>query len=363
MEYNHEQAVADGVNVGFDVYRIRTAISEHGSTVDAGFWVDKRDRLSRRVRWEQLDQDFSYASNQLDRDVVAPDQIRTIIRAFREKLFTEIFPGRIEVPKTLIFAKDDSHAEDIVNIVREEFGKGNDFCQKITYRTGTVRVLVKKKLADGTEVDEVVYKSIGSVTPEDLLISFRNSYNPRIAVTVDMIATGTDVRPLECVMFLREVRSRTLFEQMKGRGARVVTQTELKAVTPDANAKTHFVIVDAVGACESEFVDTHPLEKKPTVAFEKLLEAVAFGNREKDVLSSLASRLARLDRQLGSDDRRAIQDAADGKSLANIAHRLVDALDPDNQREAAKKETGVEEPPPEAIEKAAATLLADRRRI
>lgn len=220
MEYNHEQAVADGVNVGFDVYRIRTAISEHGSTVNAGFWVDKRDRLTRRVRWEQLDQDFSYASNQLDRDVVAPDQIRTIVRAFKEKLFTEIFPGRTEVPKTLIFAKDDSHAEDIVNIVREEFGKGNDFCQKITYRTGTVRVPIKKKLPDGTEVDDVVYKSIGSVTPEDLLISFRNSYNPRIAVTVDMIATGTDVRPLECLMFLREVRGRTLFEQMKGRGAR-----------------------------------------------------------------------------------------------------------------------------------------------
>jgi type I restriction enzyme R subunit len=359
MEYNHEQAVADGVNVGFDVYRIRTAISEHGSTVNAGFWVDKRDRLTRRVRWEQLDQDFSYVSNQLDRDVVAPDQIRTIIRAFKEKLFTEIFPSRTEVPKTLIFAKDDSHAEDIVNIVREEFGKGNDFCQKITYRTGTVRVLVKKKLADGTEVDEAVYKSIGSVTPEDLLISFRNSYNPRIAVTVDMIATGTDVRPLECVMFLREVRSRTLFEQMKGRGARVVTQTELKAVTPDADAKTHFVIVDAVGACESEFVDTHSLEKKPSVAFDKLLEAVAFGNREKDVLSSLASRLARLDRQLSTDDRKVIQDTAGGKSLSDIAHRLVDALDPDSQLEAAKKATGAEEPPPEAIEKAAATLLAE----
>jgi type I restriction enzyme R subunit len=359
MEYNHEQAVADGVNVGFDVYRIRTYVSEHGSTIEANFWVDKRDRLTRRVRWEQLDQDFGYASTQLDRDVVAPDQIRTIIRTFKDKLFTEIFPGRTQVPKTLIFAKDDSHAEDIVNIVREEFGKGNDFCQKITYRTGTVRVPIKKKLPDGTEVDDVVYKSIGSVTPEDLLVSFRNSYNPRIAVTVDMIATGTDVRPLECVIFLREVRSRTLFEQMKGRGARIVTQTELKAVTPDADAKTHFVIVDAVGACERELVDTHPLEKTPGVAFEKLLEAVAFGNREKDVLSSLASRLARLDRQLSSDDRKMIQEAAGGRPLSAIAHDLVDALDPDNQLEAAKQATGVQEPPPEAIEKATAALLAE----
>lgn len=359
MEYNHEQAVADQVNVGFDVYRIRTVVSEFGSTVMAGQWVDKRDRQSRKVRWEQLDQDFNYASRQLDHDVVAPDQIRTIIRTFKERLFADIFPGRTEVPKTLIFAKDDSHAEDIVNIVREEFGKGNDFCQKITYRTGTVRVPTKKKLADGTEVEEFVYKNIGSVTAEELLTSFRNSYFPRIAVTVDMIATGTDVRPLECLMFLREVKSRSLFEQMKGRGARVVTTTDLQAVTPDAEAKTHFIIVDAVGVCETDLVDTHPLEKKPSVSFEKLLDAVAFGNREKDVLSSLASRLARLDRQLNKVDQQIITGVAGGKPLAAITHGLVDALDPDNQIEAAKKATGVEEPPPEAIEKAATALLAE----
>ena len=329
MEYNHEQAVADQVNVGFDVYRIRTVVSEYGSTVIAGQWVDKRDRQSRKVRWEQLDQDFNYASRQLDQDVVAPDQIRTIIRTFKERLFTEIFPGRTEVPKTLIFAKDDSHAEDIVNIVREEFGKGNEFCQKITYRTGTVRVAVKKKLADGTEVEEFVYKNIGAVTAEELLTSFRNSYFPRIAVSVDMIATGTDVRPLKCVMFLREVKSRNLFEQMKGRGARVVTTTDLKAVTPDAEAKTHFIIVDAVGVCETDLVDTHPLEKKPSVSFEKLLDAIAFGNREKDVLSSLASRLARLDRQLNKDDQKIITELAGGQSLSAITRGLVDALDPD----------------------------------
>jgi type I restriction enzyme R subunit len=160
-------------------------------------------------------------------------------------------------------------------------------------------------------------------------------------------------------MFLREVRSRSLFEQMTGRGTRVVTATELKAVTPDAEAKTHFIIVDAVGACETDLVDTHPLEKKPSVSFEKLLDAVAFGNREKDVLSSLASRLARLDRQLNKEDQQIIAGVAGGKPLAAITHGLVDALDPDNQIEAARKATGVEEPPPEAIEKAAAALLAE----
>jgi len=202
MEYGHEQAVADGVNVNYDVYRIRTAITEAGSKVEAGFYVEKRERETRKTRWEELEDDFAYDPNQLDRDVVAPDQIRTIIRAFRDKLFTEIFPGRTEVPKTLIFAKDDAHAEEIVQIVRQEFAKGNEFAQKITYRTT-------------------------GETPQNLIKSFRNSYHPRIAVTVDMIATGTDIKPVEIVMFMRAVRSRSFFEQMKGRGVRLMSEVGL----------------------------------------------------------------------------------------------------------------------------------------
>ena len=136
MEYTHEQAVADGVNVDSDTYRIRTQITEGGSTVEAGQHIDRRNRKAKATRWAgQLDEDLTYSPNQLDRDVVAEDQIRTVIQTFRDRLFTEIFPGRKEVPKTIIFAKDDSHADDIVDIVRTEFGKGNDFCQKITYRT------------------------------------------------------------------------------------------------------------------------------------------------------------------------------------------------------------------------------------
>ena len=193
MEYNHEQAVADGVNVDFDVYRINTEITQQGSSVEAGYYVDKRDRQTRKVRWEELEEDLTYTPNQLDREVVAEDQIRTVVQTFRDRLFTEIFPGRRDVPKTIIFAKDDSHADDIVRIVRQEFDKGNDFCQKITYKTP-------------------------GVSPESLLTSFRNSYNPRMVVTVDMIATGTDIKPVEVVFFMRNVRSRSFFEQMKGRG-------------------------------------------------------------------------------------------------------------------------------------------------
>ena len=125
-----------------------------------------------------------------------------MLETFRDRLFTEIFPGRSEVPKTLIFAKDDAHADEIVQIAREVFGKGNDFAAKITYK------------ATGKKADE-------------LIAAFRNSYNPRIAVTVDMIATGTDVKPLECVFFMRSVKSRTYFEQMKGRGVRVIDDTDL----------------------------------------------------------------------------------------------------------------------------------------
>jgi type I restriction enzyme, R subunit len=363
-EYTHEQAVADSVNVGFDVYRIRTEITERGSKVDAGFYVDRRDRLTRKKRWELLDDDFSYSAEQLDRDVVSPDQIRTVLRTFKEKLFTEIFSGRTHVPKTLIFAKDDSHAEDIVNIVREEFGKGNDFCQKITYRTNVARVVTKKIGSDGKEVEEVTYRSSG-LDPEDLLSSFRNSYNPRVVVTVDKIATGTDVRPLEIVFFMRSVASRNFFEQMKGRGARVVSDTDLVAVTPDAPSKTHFVIVDAVGVCEHALPETCPLEKKRTVSFEKLIEAVGFGNREPDVLSSLASRLARLERRLTKEDDQLVQQLNGGKPLAAITAAIVNALDPDVQLESARQmavSAGLaspDEPPPEIIAKAGKKLLDD----
>ena len=152
MEYNHEKAVADGVNVGCDIYRIKTQITEGGSKVDAGLWVDKRDRQTRKVRWEQLDEVLAYDATDLDRDVVATDQIRKVLETFRDKVFTEMFPGRTDLPKTLIFAKDDSHADDIVRICREVFGKGNDFCQKITYRTGFTRIPVGKKLVDGKEI-------------------------------------------------------------------------------------------------------------------------------------------------------------------------------------------------------------------
>ncbi|MGA8029239.1 MAG: DEAD/DEAH box helicase family protein [Bryobacteraceae bacterium] len=348
MDYSHTKAVEDKVNVEYDIYEIRTQITQSGSRVDAGFYVDKRDRLTRARRAELLDQELAYTAGQLDRDVVSTDQIRTVIRTFKEKLFTEIFPGRTHVPKTLIFAKDDNHADDIVQIVREEFGKGNDFCQKVTYRTGARRTRRKSKAEDGSEIDVDVWEQVGEKA-ESVIQSFRNSYNPRIAVTVDMIATGTDIRPLEIVMFLREVRSPNLFEQMKGRGVRVIKEDDLQSVAPDAKAKTHFVIVDPIGVCEHAMVEAPPLDRNRNIAFEELLEAVGFGSTDPEVLSTLASRLTRLDRQLSHADQSQITEVTGGESLADIVRALADSVDPDVQLDAAKVEHAVEKPTPDQI--------------
>ncbi len=235
-EYRHEQAIEDDVNVGYYVYRIKTEITQRGSYIEAGHYVARRDRRNRRLDWDELETDVEYTENQLDRDIVATDQIRTVIQTFKEKLFTDLFPNRRIVPKTLIFAKDDSHAEDIVRIVREVFARGDDFCQKITYQ---------------------------SDRPEDLIRRFRTQLNPRIAVSVDMISTGTDIKPLECLVFMRAVRSSGYFEQMIGRGVRVISPDDLRAVTGDATAKTHFIIVDAVGVCESVKTDSQSLPGDP----------------------------------------------------------------------------------------------------
>jgi type I restriction enzyme R subunit len=235
QEYTHEKAVADGVNVGYDVYRIETQITKGGAKLkkEPGNFIPHRDRRSKKKLYKELDDDLTYTANQLDRDVVAEDQIRLVLRTFRDKL-PEIFPGRTEVPKTLIFAKTDLQAEDVVRIAREEFGKGNDFCQKIT---------------------------ANAHKPKEALAKFRTAYNPRIAVTVDMIASGTDVKPLECLLFLRNIRSLSYFEQMKGRGCRVINPDDLQGVTPDARHKDHFVIVDAVGVCEEPKSITKPLDE------------------------------------------------------------------------------------------------------
>jgi type I restriction enzyme R subunit len=342
MEYSREHAVADGVNVDFDVYRIRTRITEEGSTVEAGYEGKFRDRETRQIRMEKLDKDFDYSAAKVGTDVIAVDQIRTIVQTFKSSL-PEMFPNRqteesgelTYVPKTLVFAKTDAHADDIVQMIRTEFGKGNDFCVKITSKSG---------------------KQGGSA--EGRLASFRNSYNPRIAVTVDMIATGTDVRPIECLLFMRLVKSRNYFEQMKGRGCRIIDPTDLQAVTPDATYKDRFIIVDAVGATETELNETVPLERKRTVPLHKLLNNIATGAYNADDVSSVAARLARLNTQLDPGEQSRIAQIA-GKDLSVIITGLIDAVDPDRHIAAAQQTTGSTDPPAEAVEQAARTVMQE----
>ena len=303
-QYPYERSVADGVNVGYEIYRIRTDIGERGGAIPKGYEVPVRDKRTRAERYEELSDDLAYTPQDLDRSVLVPNQIRTVLEAYRDSLFTELFPGRSEVPKTLIFCKDDHHAEEVVGIVREVFGMGNDFAKKITYRT---------------EVGD----------PEQLIRQFRNDFNPRIAVTVDMIATGTDVKPLEVLIFLRDVKSEQYFEQMKGRGVRTISPTQLRQVTPDAEEKTRFVLVDAVGVTESLKHVSQPLERDRVISFDRLIDDIAAGRRDDDALSTLAGRLAALDRKIDDKARAAIAKATGGLDPKALAHKLLDAVDPD----------------------------------
>lgn len=307
-EYSHEMAVADGVNVGFEVFIIDTKVTQQGATLWKGEYVEHRERLTRKKRMEMQDEDEEYSRQQLDKDVVNPNQIRTIIRTFKEHLPT-IFKdrydknGTFEVPKTLIFAKTDSHANDIIDIVREEFAEENKFCKKITYN---------------------------SEDPKSTLAQFRNDYHPRIAVTVDMIATGTDVKPLECLLFMRDVKSKNYFEQMKGRGTRTIDLDSLRKVTPTAKfTKDHFVIVDAIGVTKSLKTDSRPLEKRPGVPLKDLLQAIAVGAREEELFTSLANRLTRLDKQITEKEKIQFAEKANGKSISKVVKELLNAFNPD----------------------------------
>jgi type I restriction enzyme R subunit len=274
--------------------------------------VDKRERLTRKKFWEAVDEEVTYEGKQLDRDIVNPSTIRSIIKEVKAQLpgmYPDRFDskGAFEVPKMLIFAKTDSHAEDIIEIVREEFDECSDFCKKITYQS--------------------------KEDPKTILSQFRNDYYPRVAVTVDMIATGTDIRPLEVLLFMRDVKSRSYYEQMKGRGTRTCTLEELKAKgTPTAKyAKDHFVIIDAIGVEQSQKTDSRPLEKAPSVSLKEILQRIAVGDRSEEMMSTLANRLLRLDKQMSEFEKKSFEDKAQGKGVSEVVRQLLYAHDPDTK--------------------------------
>ena len=294
--------------------------------VDASYHVPVRDRRTRVIRFKQLDEDLSYTKKEIDSSVTNPNQIRKVLECYRDNLFTELFPGRTGqwVPKTLIFAKDDNHAEEIVHAVREVFNQGNDFAKKITYQT--------------------------SEKPKELIAAFRVDPFPRIAVTVDMIATGTDIKPVECLIFMRDVKSEGYYEQMKGRGVRTLKNADLKQVTPDAQTKTRFVLIDAVGVTEGKKSVSQPLERKRSLSFDKLIDQIAQGRRDDDAISSLAARLAALSHRIDDDDQARISQVSKDLTLKLIAGRLLDAISPDMiEAEVINRHGKTEDATPEQI--------------
>ena len=328
-DYSREQAIVDGVNVGEDIFLIETEVGKNGAHIMKQ-QIEWRNRMTREKRWKQLDEDLDYKPSQLDRDIVNPSQIRAVIRSFKENLSTSLFPHRREVPKTLIFAKSDSHADDIVQIAREEFEAGEEFCRKITY---------------------------SAENPSVRIAEFCNAYNPRIAVTVDMIATGTDLKPVECLVFMRDVRSRNYFEQMKGRGTRVISKEELQIVSPSAvEGKDHFVIVDAVGVTKSKKTETRALERKPGVSLKELMLNVALNAKDEDTLTSLANRLVRLNSRMSSKERTEFAEKV-GKSAGQLAGNLLNAFDEDMIYDKARADIGAAEPTQEQMEAAKKGLL------
>ncbi|MFB9865645.1 type I restriction endonuclease subunit R [Rufibacter immobilis] len=335
-DYGYQKAVEDGVLVPYNVFEIVTKITQQGDKLSLGEYVGTREKLTRKEFWNVLDEEVEYKASQLDDKVVNPNQIRLIIQAVRDNL-PAMFPDRyttrisdtpplkgakgdvyttrsgipdqslseFEVPKMLIFAKSDSHADDIINIVREEFAEGSNFCKKITYR---------------------------SEDPKSILQQFRNSYYPRVAVTVDMIATGTDIKPLEVLLFMRDVKSRSYYEQMKGRGTRTISLEDLRASgTPTAKfTKDHFVIIDAIGVEKSRKTDSRPLEKKPGLSLKEVMEGIAVGgNTSEDMLTTLANRLIRLDKQLTEKEKTTFTEKAGGRNLNRVVKGLLHAYDPD----------------------------------
>lgn len=314
-EYSFQESVADGVNVGFDVYRIKTQIGEEGGVIEAGSVVPAIDKRTREQRELEVSEDLEWKPTDQGIAIESPPHIRLVLETFRDRLFTEIFPelndqgeSRKVVPKTLIFAKSDAHAETIVRIVREVFNKGDGFAAKITYTAHN---------------------------PADLINRLRTSPELRIAVTVDMVATGTDVKPLECVLFMRDVRSGTYFEQMKGRGARSITDSDFQAVTEQGVHKERFVIVDAIGVTEHEFVDVTVTERVKSVSLDLLLKKAAARELTQDEAATLGSRLTKLSLRMTPSERYEIEALA-GVSIEQISQQLVRSVNPEALAEVVK---------------------------
>lgn len=276
VNYTLEKSIVDGVNVDCRVYRIKTQVTETGGAILEGEKFKEETRYTGEVKTVSSKENKTYTNKELNRSVINPAQIKLILSTYRDVVYTELFndpqrePNMDYLPKTLIFALNEVHATNIVQIAKEVFGRTDDrFVQKITYSAGDSNELIRQ---------------------------FRNDKDFRIAVTCTLVATGTDVKPLEVVMFMRDVESLPLYVQMKGRGVRTIGDEQLRNVTPNAFSKDCFYLVDAVGVTEHEKTIPTASDEATTknITLKELLERISHGYTPDEYLKRLAATLARI---------------------------------------------------------------------
>ena len=305
--YTLEQSIVDGVNVDCRIYRIKTKATEEGGEIKKGQSTEEETRYTGDVKNTVSKETRHYTPEELNRSVINPAQIETILSTYRDVVYTEMFndpqrdPNMDYLPKTLIFALDERHASNIVNIAKKVFvRKDNQFVQKITYSSGN---------------------------SDDLIRQFRTNKDFRIAVTCTLVATGTDIKPLEVVIFMRYVKSSQLYTQMKGRGVRTIGDEQLREVTPNAISKDCFFLVDAVGVTEHEHPITGAKEDvlPPTITLKELLERIAHGNLPDEYLRRLASTLSRLHNKATREQLDEFRRLA-GEDMHTLAQGIYDNL-------------------------------------
>ncbi len=282
--YKYEDSIVDGVNVPSRIYRIITDVTAHGGTIEQGAKVVETAKRTGKSETHAAPITVEYGSSELDRSVVNKNQIREVLLAYKKAIYEDLYPERDKkweyIPKTLIFAKDDNHATEIVEIAEDVFKTEfenntlpKNYVQKITYTAGD---------------------------SDALITDLRTTKDFRIAVTVTLVATGTDVKPLEVVLFMKDVHSDVLYTQMKGRGCRVISDDKLKEVTPNADTKECYYIVDAVGVTESEKhipkPGVGPGPKRP-LSLEHLLERLAHNEVSDDNLTLLRDYCSTINRR------------------------------------------------------------------
>ena len=309
VDYTLEKSIADDVNVASRTYRINTMATQGGGTIHKGDTPTKHYRYNDKEEIWNVAEDFHYEAKSLNKDIVNPMQIRAILEEFKSIVYTQLYtdrePDMNYIPKTLIFAQDDNHAERIVSIAKEVFERPEDdktFVQKITYSVDSPRKRIQQ---------------------------FRTDRDFRIAVTVTLVATGTDVKPLEIVMFMRDVESSILFTQMKGRGVRKIDDNALKNVTPNADSKDVFYIIDCVGVTEHAHTIPTPTTgtgHEPIPTLEQLLERITLGNVSDEYLYDLACRLSRINNSKASEAQRKAFAEKAGKTMYEIATDIFNKL-------------------------------------